>query len=327
MNSSGVSLSPGYVAKAEKKSGPNELVIVVEDSPTKIVLQHLLVMDDGMVIKHWRQDWEYQAKRRFEFVSDQTWRMRDIKPELISGAWTQCVFEVSDAPRYCGTGRFVHSFGVATWTSDHTWRPLPRREYTTRSDYNALDVINRHSITPNGWTHEQDNTKIVRNGENTSKTLVREFGFNDYRNTSEHNFEPGRDYWKATQTYWAYVRAEWDKRFAQNGQVQILTGLTDTQLMSAFEEQARTWLPENQKSDSTPSTDADAGSCAIGWHGWLRVERLRSQVAVMRSRRAVLAVLLVAATLPRRSTTPPASVRGRVSAAFLRAAAALEYGL
>ncbi|WP_206209007.1 DUF6607 family protein, partial [Vogesella mureinivorans] len=113
---------------------------VIEDEPGRIVLQHLLMSPDGKrVTKHWRQDWHWQASERLEFSADQIWLLRPIDPALTRGAWTQCVHEVSDAPRYCGTGRWNHRYGVATWTSDRTWRPLPRREYTTRDDYNALN--------------------------------------------------------------------------------------------------------------------------------------------------------------------------------------------
>jgi hypothetical protein len=37
-----------------------EWAIVVEDSPKKIAIQHLLVVGDSMVIKHWREDWVYE---------------------------------------------------------------------------------------------------------------------------------------------------------------------------------------------------------------------------------------------------------------------------
>jgi hypothetical protein len=120
------------------------------------------------------------------------------------------VFEVSDAPRYCGTGRWEYSNGIATWTSDLSWRPLPRREYTRRSDYNAVSAINRHTITPNGWTHEQFNTKVLRKPDGTQVELAREFGFNDYRKTGEVDFRTAYEYWDATGDYWAKVRARWD---------------------------------------------------------------------------------------------------------------------
>jgi len=206
-----VLLQPGYERHPAMRSGGNETVIVVQDTPTKIVLQHILVDEkSGHVTKHWRQDWTYEAPNRFEFSADQTWTVRSLPAEQTRGAWTQCVFEVSDAPRYCGTGRWTYDNGIATWTSDLSWRPLPRREYTKRSDYNAISAINRHTITPGGWTHEQFNTKVLRKPDGTQVELAREFGFNDYQKTKDIDFKPAYAYWTATGDYWAKVRARWD---------------------------------------------------------------------------------------------------------------------
>ena len=211
-----VLLQPGYERAAAMRSGGNETVIVVEDTPSKIVLQHILVDEkSGHATKHWRQDWTYEASSRFEFSADQTWQVRAIPAEKNKGAWTQCVFEVSDAPRYCGTGRWDYVNDIPTWTSDLSWRPLPRREYTRRSDYNAVSAINRHTITPNGWTHEQFNTKVLRKPDGSQVELVREFGFNDYRKTTEVDFKPAYKYWGATREYWAKVRTRWDSFLTQ----------------------------------------------------------------------------------------------------------------
>lgn len=205
-----VLLKPGYERAPAMRSGGDEVVVVVEDTPTRIVLQHLLVdAKSGHVTKHWRQDWRYEAPSRFEFTADQTWQVRPIAAALNSGAWTQCVFEVSDAPRYCGTGRWQYDSGVASWTSDQGWRPLPRREYTRRSDYNALAMVNRHTLTPSGWTHEQFNTKVLRGADGSQLPIAREFGFNDYIRTREVDFTPALDYWKATAGFWANVRQHW----------------------------------------------------------------------------------------------------------------------
>ena len=211
-----VLLAPGYERASAQRSGGDEVVIVVEDTPRRIVLQHILVdAKSGHVTKHWRQDWSYEAPRRWEFVADQTWRMREIPADRTRGAWTQCVYEVSDAPRYCGTGRWNHRYGVSTWTSDRTWRPLPRREYTRREDYNAMNVENRHTIVPGGWTHEQDNTKTVRRADgSTERTIAREFGFNDYQKDPDVDFAPAYAYWNATRDYWARVRARWEAALA-----------------------------------------------------------------------------------------------------------------
>ncbi len=233
-----VPLKAGYEKHDDKTTGGYETVIVVEDSPDRIVLQHLLVSPGGHVIKHWRQDWYFEAKERFEFVADQEWAIRALAPEKTAGAWTQCVFEVSDAPRYCGTGKWNHRYGVSTWTSDRTWRPLPRREYTRRDDYNAINAENRHTVTPHGWTHEQDNTKTVRDGRKTEAILVREFGFNDYRNIDGYDFSPAMAYWERTGDYWALVRQAWHDRMQSGTTLRLLTDVDGMPIIEGTFEQA-----------------------------------------------------------------------------------------
>lgn len=236
-----VVLAKDYKRTKQKESGAYETVLVVTDEPGRIVLQHLLVSrEGGHVTKHWRQDWFWQTPTRFEFSEDQTWRVRDIRTDKNEGAWTQCVYEVSDAPRYCGTGRWNHKYGVATWTSDRSWRPLPRREYTTREDYNAMNVENRHTIVPGGWTHEQDNTKTQRNADGSSHTLVREFGFNDYirLDAGEFDFSPAYEYWNKTQNYWARVRAEWEARLSAGHGIRLDTPVDGMPIIMATFQQA-----------------------------------------------------------------------------------------
>lgn len=233
-----VPLAPGYERRDDKNSGGFEVVYVVEDSPDHIVLQHLLVMPGGAVIKHWRQDWTREASHRFEFVADQTWQVRALEADQTAGTWTQCVYEVSDAPRYCGTGQWNHRYGVSTWTSDRSWRPLPRREYTKRDDYNALNAENRHTITPHGWTHEQDNTKTRRDGRETAGTLVREFGFNDYRSIEGYDFSPAEAYWEETGDYWARVREAWARRLTDGATVVLTTEIDGMPLIQGTFEHA-----------------------------------------------------------------------------------------
>lgn len=235
-----VLLADGYERMEPQRSGGDEVVYVIEDSPGKIVLQHLLVdTRSGHVTKHWRQDWTYEADQRFEYSAAQTWEVRDIPAGATRGAWTQCVYEVNDAPRYCGTGRWNHRYGVSTWTSDRTWRPLPRREYTRRDDYNALNVENRHTIVPGGWTHEQDNTKVVRGADGSMRTLAREVGFNDYRATTAIDFTPAREYWEATAGYWERVRARWDALLSDPPGVRLKTGVDGMKLIVPLFEQAQ----------------------------------------------------------------------------------------
>lgn len=234
-----VLLKPGYARAPAERAGGEETVIVVEDTPTRIVLQHILVdPKSGHVTKHWRQDWTYQAPSRFEFSADQTWSVHALAPEQTRGAWTQCVFEVSDAPRYCGTGRWVYSDDAATWTSDEGWRPLPRREYTRRSDYNAVRMVNRHTVTANGWTHEQFNTKVMRRPDGSQVAIAREFGFNDYHRDSDTDFSPAYAYWKATSGFWAQVRQRWAQSLDQPPGVHLKTKVDGMAIIMPLFEQA-----------------------------------------------------------------------------------------
>jgi hypothetical protein len=209
-----VVLSPGYERRPEHRSGGFEAVVLIEDAGERIDLQHILVMG-GHVVKHWRQTWVYQANPIWRFEGGQRFRQYQRDAATLPGSWTQFVHEVSDAPRYAGSGKWNHRYGVSTWTSDRTWRPLPRREYTKRDDYHLLNVENRHTITPQGWTHEQDNTKVVRGVDGADRSLVREFGFNDYRRISGYDFTPGYTYWKETGPFWRTVRQRWETSLAR----------------------------------------------------------------------------------------------------------------
>jgi len=245
-----VALVPDYERMQPKRAGADEVVIVVEDSGDHIVLQHLLIVGEGNVIKHWRQDWTFEADHRLEFSDDQTWARVELPEDKTDGAWTQCVYGVADTPRYCGTGTWNHRYGHATWTSDRTWRPLPRREYTTREDYTALNVENRHTITPEGWTHEQDNSKVVRIDGNTETVLVREFGFNNYKRDSTFDFTPAYEYWDETADYWARVRQTWARHFREGGVVVAtdVDGLPVIEGLFELADQVREGTPTGQAS-------------------------------------------------------------------------------
>src|SRR5690554_5094832 len=123
-----------------------EYVFVVEESENKISLQHLLrvgnPINDGVegkttIIKHWRQDWVYQNREMLSYVKDFEWRKVHLSAEAVRGTWTQQVYQVDDAPRYEGFGRWVHLNGRHYWDGVAD-APLPRRDRTTRDDYNVL---------------------------------------------------------------------------------------------------------------------------------------------------------------------------------------------
>jgi len=205
-----VALAPGYAPHAAQRSGGTELVEVLADDGEHISLQHILVLGkDHTVVKHWRQDWQYQPKQILRFRGLGRFETQTVAAADAQGAWSQTVYEVDDAPRYAGIGRWTHAHGEDAWESDRTLRPLPRREYTKRSDYQALDVVNRRTLTPAGWVHEQDNTKLVFDADGKVHAIAREQGLNSYTRIADYDFGAGRDYWKKTSAYWSAVRSAW----------------------------------------------------------------------------------------------------------------------
>jgi hypothetical protein len=184
-----VALRGGYATKPAKTSGATELVVVVEDSPGRIVLQHLLLdTRSNGVIKHWRQDWTWQDTTLLEFRGDRRWQRRALAPAEVAGRWTQSVHEVDDSPRYAAVGRWEHRGDTSEWVSEQTWRPLPRREHTTRDDYDVLVGTNRHIVTPWGWVHAQDNTKLDLRRNAAEPLIAKEVGSNTYRRINDVDF-------------------------------------------------------------------------------------------------------------------------------------------
>ncbi|MEM7330120.1 MAG: DUF6607 family protein [Pseudomonadota bacterium] len=212
-----VSFLAGYELKQPKLSGGHESVRVVEDRGDFISLQHLLVVgpdDSPFVVKHWRQDWQYEPARVLVFVGGNAWAWREVPASERAGTWSQTVYQVDDAPRYGAVGTWTYEDGIAEWTPPQEWRPLPRRDMTTRDDYHAVDAVNRHVITPWGWVHEQDNSKLILS--DAPQALVREVGINTYRTFADYPVSAADAYWEATSDYWAGVRAHWNAIEASN---------------------------------------------------------------------------------------------------------------
>ena len=207
-----VSFVEGYELKEPKLSGGYESVRVIEDRGDFISLQHLLVVgpdDSPFVVKHWRQDWQYEPARVLTFIGGNAWEWQDVSASERAGSWSQTVYQVDDAPRYGAVGPWTYEDGIAEWTPPQEWRPLPRRDMTTRDDYHAVDAVNRHVITPLGWVHEQDNSKLMLDG--TPRALVREVGVNTYLAFDDYPVSAAEDYWAGTAEFWAGVRAEWNR--------------------------------------------------------------------------------------------------------------------
>ena len=229
-----VRFDPALKQDAPYQSWGTEYVFVAEDRPDLIALQHILAMrvvqadgkvSEPVVVRHWRQEWRHQADRLLAYQGMNTWAPREVPAAERGGAWVQSVYQVDDSPRYAARGRWEHSEGMSTWISEETWRPLPRREFSVRKDYDVLVGTNRHTITAAGWVQEENNLKLAMAD---SRYVAREYGVARYERIKDHDFSAAQRYFTRTEPFWAEVRAAWAeiaaKRFtlrAQPDQAQL----------------------------------------------------------------------------------------------------------
>jgi hypothetical protein len=191
---------------------------LVTDENNKIVIQHLLQVGnpaEPMVIKHWRQDWLFENTDIYSYNADNNWKFVKKPAAEVKGQWTQKVFQVDDSPRYEGSGSWVHVDGKHYWENTSN-APLPRREYTVRSDYNLTVRGNRVEITNFGWSHDQDNDKVLRESGKEDVLVAKEKGYNSYVKVDDSRCAASAKWWKENEKKWALVRAKWDNVYAKN---------------------------------------------------------------------------------------------------------------
>ncbi len=214
---------PDYTPIAAKVSGGHEVVRVIEDTGRRIVLQHILVVGaegKNFVVKHWRQDWTYEPTSVLVYAGPNRWTNEPVRAAMQKGRWSQTVWQTDDSPRYGGFGEWSSEGGVPRWRSGWTWRPLARRDAVRKPVYDRYYAINRHSPTPNGWVHWQDNIKMgMKDGK--MSPYVQEMTLNTYTKATDFNAARADDYWAKTKGYWAAVRAAWDGVIAKSGGVTV----------------------------------------------------------------------------------------------------------
>ncbi|MDY7097677.1 MAG: DUF6607 family protein [Pseudomonadota bacterium] len=212
-----------YTPIKPKQSGGYESVRVIEDTGRKIVLQHLLVVgpeDAPFVVKHWRQDWEYEPEQILTYSAPGKWELEDVPEAMRKGRWSQTVCQVDDSPRYAGWGQWQTTNGVRRWRSNWTIRPLARRDATRDPVYDHYVSINRHQPFPGGWIHWQDNTKSKWvDGEQVP--YVQESVLNTYVRFDGYPVSAADEYWKASADYWQAVRDEWEAALARTGAITV----------------------------------------------------------------------------------------------------------
>jgi hypothetical protein len=237
-----------------------EFVHVLRQSERNVSLQHTLVMyfreEDGsmsppMVMKHWRQEWNYQDRDLHTYRGNQVWARWTLTDQEVRGRWTQAVYQVDDSPRYETIGRWDHTGGVSRWTSEDAWRPLPRREFSVRDDYNVLASTHTITVTPTGWVHTQDNRKLlVAEGQDQIRCLACEAGINRYERIIAPDLaSPADAYWAKTGDYWREVRAMWAEVCQARDRFRLQKQVGDAKLYQEHFEYADR-VQENERYDA-----------------------------------------------------------------------------
>lgn len=227
------STSKEYQRDKNHSSRAIEWVTVAEETPKKIVLQHILIIDPegkgkDALVKHWRQDWLYENTDLYTFHKDNLWKYKKLDTKDVKGQWTQVVYQVDDAPRYSASGTWVHLDGKKYWETNAD-APMPRRDLK-RKDYNVLNRNNRHEIFDWGWLHEQDNKKILRQDGAEDKVVVEEKGMEYYRKIEREKCAVAENYWKEYAPLWKTVRDTWDTRLAKKSDMEVKSGVSDVYL-------------------------------------------------------------------------------------------------
>ena len=225
INDSNYSKSKNYSAKAL------EYAKLIKDEKDHISIQHLLVMGD-YIIKHWRQDWVFQNKDLLKYDGNNNWKYISKTKQDVKGQWTQKVFQVDDSPRYEGSATWVHADGKSYWENS-SYAPLPRREYTKRNDYNIMIRGNRHEITKDGWVHDQDNFKVVKDSESDSEVIIAsEKGINTYTRVDESNCKEAIKWWDENNEKWLLVLEKWNSIYSKKDDISLRQSVENKPLFS-----------------------------------------------------------------------------------------------
>jgi len=200
-----------------------EHVKLIENTNDKISFQHLLVVDDETIVKHWRQDWVYENTDflLYDRKEDkrEIWNKVSVPAGKVKGTWTQKVFQVDDSPRYQGYGTWVHVDGRSFWEAKAD-APLPRREHTKRNDYNVTGRFSHIEILEDGWVLEQDNDKILREKNKPDVLIAQEKGIERFWK-GDHDCRSAEDYWAENREFWKIVREVWEEKLAKGSTVSL----------------------------------------------------------------------------------------------------------
>lgn len=268
--------APATARARPYQSWGTERVYVEADDGRHISLVHILEMrflqadgsvSEPMVTKHWRQSWRYEPDEIVEYKGRERWQQRKLDRIERAGRWSQTVYQVDESPRYASTGKWNHSASFSDWLSDETWRPLPRREWSVRKDYEVLVGTNRHTITATGWIQEENNLKTVLTADrrvNASQPHVaREYGIARYERLRDADFDAADRYHERTRAFWDEVLDAWSEAFDRLETITLRARVDESGLFAATFAHADR-LAANEPTEKSPQAVIRESMQAMG---------------------------------------------------------------
>ncbi len=210
-------LLPGVVLLPASATTAREAVRLVEDTPSRLTLEHvLLIGEPAVAARRWRQTWLLEPTSALGYTwtaDDTTMGTFGLGPvDRTGGAsalWFMRIADADDRPVLDRVGRWGHS---PVWSrfeqlgpSDE---PLPRGS-AQRSEAAYLVGASRLTTTPQGWSLAQPGVLRDEAGRAVVTLELRSL----YRRVGERDVVAER-YGVDHDAFWSRVRSCWDRRLA-----------------------------------------------------------------------------------------------------------------
>ena len=149
-------------------------------------------MSEPIVVRHWRQEWRYEAEQLLAYEGANTWALRDVPARDRRGAWVQSVYQVDDSPRYAARGRWQHSDSIPPGSAT---RPGGRcrgaSSACARTTTSSSAPTATRSRRPAGCRRRTTSSSRWR--RQARDYLAREYGVARYERISDYDFSAGED--------------------------------------------------------------------------------------------------------------------------------------
>jgi hypothetical protein len=215
------SLKPGYerdkrVYDVNNGKSVKEWIYADELGPRRLRLQHVMFATDakgqliqGSELKHTGEDWEFEARFLFDFLSPAHWAARALPAG--DGKWTRRVTNLDDGLRYQCAAAWSLDTGYPEWSCSG-YAPIPGRETRDmgRKDYQALERSTRIVAYTNSWLERQANVKTIQDAGGKTP-LAKELGKNWYVRLPDSECAPALAFLAPRRAFWDLLRESWDE--------------------------------------------------------------------------------------------------------------------